>query len=157
MGRRAPRLPHHLLTAATLLFVGPVFAAPLLRAAGWWPAAVVYALFAPICHQIAERSFHLLGHPLAVCHRCLGLYLGFAAGVVVLARHAAFRGWLLGRPRTIVWFALPLVLDVWSPGNTWFTRAATGVVAALPIGLLAAVAAEELPQSIRSVRERHAE
>jgi uncharacterized membrane protein len=63
--------------------VAAVFAAPLV-AAGWglgaWPA---YAAFSWICHQRPERSWHVAGYPLAVCVRCLGVYLGALAGAVV--------------------------------------------------------------------------
>ena len=46
-------------------------------------AAVAYLLGSQICHQIAERSFHLAGAQLPVCARCTGIYAGFAAGVVL--------------------------------------------------------------------------
>ena len=62
--------------------VAAVFAAPLVAAAwglGAWP---LYAAFSWICHQRPERSWHLAGYPLAVCVRCLGVYLGALAGAV---------------------------------------------------------------------------
>ena len=46
-------------------------------------ASVITLFFAPICHQTPGRSFHLLGHPLAVCARCTGIYLGFLLGVAM--------------------------------------------------------------------------
>lgn len=155
--RWQPRWPYAALLLASLGWLGLIMLAPYTRARGAAAAPYLYLLFAPICHQLPERSFHLFGHPLAVCQRCFGLYLGFAAAALLLPHVAAARGLLLGRPRLLVLFALPLVLDVVAPANTWLTRVATGTVAALPIGLLAAIAVEQLPTSIRSVRERHAE
>ncbi|GAB4575321.1 MAG: hypothetical protein Kow0077_26240 [Anaerolineae bacterium] len=37
-----------------------------------------------ICHQIAERSFDVHGHPLPLCARCTGMYLGVMIGAAVL-------------------------------------------------------------------------
>ncbi len=45
-------------------------------------AVLVQYFFAPVCHQIAERSFHIMNYPLAVCARCSGIYLGFLFGAV---------------------------------------------------------------------------
>jgi uncharacterized membrane protein len=72
----------------------------------WWPlvplllaaavVAVPYSLnhgflaiglaldrgFAVICHQRPERSFWIFGGAVAVCSRCLGIYLGAALGLL---------------------------------------------------------------------------
>jgi uncharacterized membrane protein len=39
--------------------------------------------FSLVCHQHAERSFVLFGGTVAVCARCLGIYLGTAAGLLL--------------------------------------------------------------------------
>jgi uncharacterized membrane protein len=39
--------------------------------------------FALVCHQQPERSFFLFGGRVAVCARCLGIYLGTALGLLV--------------------------------------------------------------------------
>ena len=46
-------------------------------------AAVISLFFSSVCHQAAERSFHLAGHPLAVCVRCASIYVGFLLGVIL--------------------------------------------------------------------------
>jgi len=75
-GRR--RLPVALVGAG---LSAAAVAAPLLSNAGFSLAAVMLTLFfSPICHQDPTRSFWLLGAPIAVCARCLGIYLGAAAG-----------------------------------------------------------------------------
>lgn len=55
------------------------------------------ALFAPVCHQKAERCIHVAGTPLPVCARCLGIYLGafamaWALELLPPARRAIRRG-----------------------------------------------------------------
>ena len=48
--------------------------------------------FALVCHQQPERSFALFGVAVAVCARCLGIYLGAAAGSLLrIPRHVACR------------------------------------------------------------------
>jgi uncharacterized membrane protein len=39
--------------------------------------------FALVCHQRPERSFWIYGVPVAVCARCLGIYLGAAVGLLL--------------------------------------------------------------------------
>ncbi len=82
--RRRVRLMAWSVTAALMLaFVAVVCLAPLARARGAaLVALVIYESFGFICHQMPERSFHLEGHPLAVCARCFGLYVGLAAGTL---------------------------------------------------------------------------
>lgn len=66
-------------------------AAPLLAAQGRIEALVLYAAFSPFCHQYDDRSWHLLGEPLAVCIRCLGVYFGAALGGIFLSGAASAR------------------------------------------------------------------
>ena len=46
-------------------------------------AVIITLLFSPVCHQAASRSFHLMGHPLAVCIRCSSIYAGFLIGLII--------------------------------------------------------------------------
>jgi uncharacterized membrane protein len=39
--------------------------------------------FALVCHQRPERCFWIFGAPIAVCARCLGIYIGAAIGLLV--------------------------------------------------------------------------
>lgn len=123
------------LAAATLLVLGALSAAPVLRAEGWTGAAgLIYLSFHAACHQIPERSFYVGEFPLAVCARCTGLYAGAAAGLLFypLARDvtrtdAPERWWLLAA-------ALPTTIDfllgvtgVWA--NTHTSRFLTALLA----------------------------
>lgn len=124
------------VTALAVVAVGLTVLAPLARAGGHpVVAAVVYKIFSAACHQIPGRSFHVEGFPLAVCARCLGLYAGGLAGLLLypavrpLARtRAPWRGWLLlASAPTAVDFAVGF-LGLWE--NTHWSRLLT----ALPAG-----------------------
>jgi uncharacterized membrane protein len=48
--------------------------------------------FALVCHQRPERSFWIFGGSVAVCSRCLGIYLGAAVGLLFrMSRRIALR------------------------------------------------------------------
>jgi len=100
-----------IVVAGALAFVALIYAAPLALAGGHeFFARVVYNGFHVACHQMPERSFHLAGHPLAVCARCFGVYAGFASAA----------------------FVYPLVRRVErddTPARVWL------ILAALPLGL----------------------
>lgn len=144
------RALHASLVAVFAAGLGLVAAAPWAAHRGGWAAPLLYAVFDPVCHQIAERSFHLWNEPLAVCHRCTGLYLGFTLGILIwpfLPRAAAAR--LLGRPRWILAFSAPLAIDVLLVANSAGSRVLTGLVAAFPVALLALAAAAQLAAKLR--------
>jgi uncharacterized membrane protein len=146
LGRGAART---WLTLAFLAGCGLVVAAPWLGHRDSWLAPLLYTLFDPVCHQIPERSFHLWHEPFAVCHRCTGLYLGFALGIAVWPAFPAAAGRLLARPRAILLFAVPLAIDALLIANTASSRFMTGLVASFPVALfaLAAVAQLAAPRS----------
>ncbi len=131
-----------LLTAA-VCWLGLVVLAPFSAAQDKWWAELVYSFLRSVCHQLPERSFHWLGHPLAVCQRCTGLYVGFLLGLFVSASVPRFRSFLTARPRIIALFSVPLVTDVFLP-NTPLSRFLTGVLAASPIAFFVWLALDQL-------------
>ena len=73
-------------------------AAPCVVAARSGDAALAasgltYRAGAVICHQQADRSFHVAGIPMPVCARCFGVYAGASAGAVAVLL------WMLARRR----------------------------------------------------------
>ena len=143
--RLLPRgAPRAWVTLAFLGGLGLVVAAPWLMHRGSWLAPLLYALFDPVCHQIPERSFHLWHEPFAVCHRCTGLYLGFALGIAFWPSFSAPAGRLLARPRMILLFAIPLAIDAVVIANTATSRFITGLVASFPVALFALAAIAQL-------------
>ena len=128
--------------------VAMVVVAPLSAARDGFLAPLLYGIFAPVCHQIADRSFHLAGHPLAVCHRCFGFYIGFTLGLVVLPWLRPARDWLLEKPRRVLLFLSPTAIDWLLPMNTPASRFLTGGLAAAAIAVLVWAAVGQIVQGM---------
>ncbi len=123
-----------LVAVVALGFVSSIVIAPIAFASGrYFLPTAIYQAFSHVCHQLPERSFALMGYPLAVCARCTGIYAGFAAAVffypaaMSLKRiHNPARKWLFLA-------TLPLGLDfgldfTGAMQNTQLSRALTGAV-----------------------------
>lgn len=88
-------------------------AAPLLAANSFPRAAgLIYLLFSPVCHQLAERSFACQGFPWAVCHRCSGIYLGLLLGLLLPFKLCLLATALRRRRAWVCLASAPLLLDV---------------------------------------------
>jgi len=115
------------------LWFGGILLAPYLRSRSSPWASFAYALYSPVCHQIAGRSLRCFGRPLAVCARCTGIYLGFLIG---LGLYPFLRGWRrLSLPSSRVFYLVsaPILLDttanflrLWQTANG--ARLASGVI-----------------------------
>jgi len=125
----------YLLTVAgTAIWLSAIFLAPVLAGRGSAGAArIIYAAFSPICHQIPARCFTFHGHPLAVCGRCLGIYVGFAAGLVLYPFVRGFSKVELPSIRVFLLLTLPMAVDgaagilgIWA--SPIGVRFATGIV-----------------------------
>jgi len=119
------------LTAASLAMVAGAFLAPWLASQDSTLAPHFYRFYGHICHQNPSRTPLFFGHPAAACGRCLGIYLGFLAGCLLLLFRNPLRA-KPPRPWAFILVSLPLGLDVlanalrvWDLGN-WF-RLATGL------------------------------
>ncbi|MEM6703245.1 MAG: DUF2085 domain-containing protein [Acidobacteriota bacterium] len=140
------------LVGATL-WMAWIVAAPLARAAESTLAPWLYLAFDTVCHQRPDRSFQLAGHPLAVCHRCFGLYLGFFVGFVIQGFWSGPRHLLLRQPIWIVVCALPMLFDalllpLWIENVPW-SRFVTGLFASAPVSALVWEALRQLSESRR--------
>ena len=70
-------------TLVPLTFVAAVVAAPYFLTHGLLAMGLALERgFAIVCHQRPERSFWIFGAEMAVCSRCLGIYLGAAVGLL---------------------------------------------------------------------------
>ncbi len=106
--------------------------------------AAIHHAFSVACHQIADRSPHIAGEPIALCHRCSGILAGLVLGIALVPlasdalRNLANRGaqarWLLlaAVPTAVDW-ALG-ALGVWA--NTPGSRVLTGLVFGLAAGVM---------------------
>ena len=105
-----------------------------------WAGAMVYGFASLICHQISERSFHLLGFQLPVCARCLGIYAGMSCGAVYVWIRARTREGIVPiAPRTArrlaVLAAAPTLATVaLETAGMWFPSNLTRAFAGLPLG-----------------------
>ena len=112
-------------------------------------AVAVYGLGSVICHQRADRSFHLFAEQLPVCARCTGLYAGAALSAVAYlwgVRRKMPADLTPAARRLLTIAALPMAASIvyeWATGDvpTNLARAATGIIlgAAVAYVILAAV------------------
>ena len=142
------------IRASLMLLWGGVcaalIAAPLLEACGHSFAGGMFrAIFSLICHQDPARSFTLLGHPWAVCHRCSGIYLGLFLlsllprqlnAVVHVPTHR--RAWVMAATAPLLADVLLPLAGLWV--NTTASRLVTGVIFGCMLTSLLAPALAEL-------------
>lgn len=128
-------------TTVLVLALAPPWLAP-------GAAGAVDTSFSWICHQLPERTLHVHGTPVALCHRCLGLLAGLVGGIALApVAPRAVRRLVDARrqARVLLVAALPVVVD-WTLGatglwlNTPLSRSATGALFGLAAGAMIGVA-----------------
>ncbi|HVF29683.1 MAG TPA: DUF2085 domain-containing protein [Pyrinomonadaceae bacterium] len=113
--------------AVVTIWLGSTLIAPILD------STPIYTFFSYVCHQMADRSFYLAGHPIAVCSRCFGIYAGLLVGVLV---YPLWRPIDESEPIPRLWLFLSLVpvsidwsltmFGIWE--NTHLSRFVTGLI-----------------------------
>ena len=131
------------LVPITLL--GAALAAPYLSSHSF--VVLAFALhhgFALVCHQRPERSFFVFGAPVAVCARCLGIYIGAAIGLLLrTSRRLALRILIAVAAINVIDAAMELA---GLHGNWMVVRFALGLMlGAAGALLIASSMAENLP------------
>jgi uncharacterized membrane protein len=117
-------------------------AAPFLADAPW-VAFGIRRFFSYVCHQDPGRSFWLAGAPVAVCVRCLGIYVGAAAGALLPAR----------REVVLRMFVAAVAMNLVDIGAEWMgwhgnlpaLRFALGMIAGVAAGALVVSSVERFP------------
>ena len=120
--------------AVVLAWVFAILLAPIAKTNGLLSiASPIYHFFSFICHQQAERSFHIAGEPFGVCSRCFGVYFGLLLGFAI---YPLWRNIGEIEPLPRVWLFLSLVpisIDwsltmsgIWE--NTHLSRFVTGTI-----------------------------
>jgi uncharacterized membrane protein len=148
-----PRATYSSILAGAALWCAALVIAPILDASSLFVwAGVVREFFNRICHQLDARSFHLLGHPLAVCSRCASIYFAFLFGVMVYPLLRSLESPILPPRFWLVIAITPMVLDVVADmagihEATNMTRAFTGTLFGLIIPYFI------IPAAIEAVRQ----
>lgn len=97
------------------LWLAGIFLGPWLESlSAKKSAGFIYAVFSSVCHQIPARCFKFQGFPLAVCGRCLGIYVGFLVTMLILPFFKRFPELILPEIKVFVILSLPMVLDYFS-------------------------------------------
>src|SRR5438094_925876 len=122
------------LSLLSMVLIGSILGAPLAQSSGHSQFAfTIYKVFSFVCHQIPERSFHVAGHPFAVCSRCTGLYAGFALAALIYPLARSLKRTDTPRRIWLILAAVPLLIDfalgyfsIWE--NTHLSRFLTGAL-----------------------------
>ena len=132
-------------------------AAPLLLSRSFATAAFfTYLPFSFVCHQMPERSFSLMRHPLAVCHRCSGIYLGFFLGTLLSSflfriPRRLWRSCVLSAAALLALDALLPVTGIWS--GFWLCRFLTGLIFGIVAAPFAVIGLDEILKTISRQRK----
>lgn len=127
--------------AVVILWLLAIVLPPVAKASGNTTlSSPFYSLFSFLCHQQADRSFHLLGEQLTVCSRCFGVYLGLVVG---FATYPLFRNIDEIQPLPRIWLFLsviPITID-WSLTffGIWENNHASRFITGLILGIACAV------------------
>lgn len=124
----------YLLTlVGIIIWLSAIFYASYLRNRSSPFSGLLYAVFAPTCHQIPSRCFYAFGNPVAVCARCLGIYAGFFLGTLLYPMARGLSPSAVPKAKTFLLLSAPIVAD--TAGNMlglWMSvhwlRLVTGVV-----------------------------
>ena len=98
----------------------------------------IYRFFHPVCHQLADRSLHIFGEPLAVCARCSSIYGAFLVGTVLYPALRTIQAPRYPSRGVLLAAAVPIVVDVIS-GMIGFhaVSSATRLLSGATFGLVA--------------------
>jgi uncharacterized membrane protein len=119
------------LALAALAIAAPLLAtSPLLSVS-------IRQFFSIVCHEDPARSFWIAGAPVAVCVRCLGIYLGAALGVAASRMRVSRRRFLAALAITAALNALDVAAESFGlHGNLPAMRFALGLALGAALGAL---------------------
>jgi uncharacterized membrane protein len=144
------------LSLAVLAVALAPLAAPLLAATHPVATLLIRSFFSRVCHQDPARSFMIEGSPVAVCVRCLGIYLGTAMGALFRLRRTPAAG-LLAVALLLNLFDAAAAMLHWH-GNLPYARFGLGLLLGLGAGvvLFSLQGALLLPQGVNRLRKKSA-
>jgi uncharacterized membrane protein len=117
----------------TGLWCGGILLAPALHSS--YPAAssIVYSAYAPICHQIDGRCYHLLDAKWGVCIRCSAIYFSFFFSLLAYPLFRRLSSSATPGRSWVLIAVVPMVIDVvlnftGVHSSSPLTRAITGLL-----------------------------
>ena len=135
-GRKLAALTWAGVLILVLVWIAGIVLVPVLRASGGDSTllSILARAYGGVCHQLDDRSFHIAGHPLAVCSRCFGIYVGYLAGLIVYPFTRSLTQTELPQRSWLIAALAPVAID-FAGGflgifeNTQASRALTGMIA----------------------------
>ena len=120
-----------------LIWVAGIVSEPLARAGSGGNSSLISLLaytYSRVCHRLPDRCYYLAGYPLGVCARCLGIYVGYLAGLIaypftktLTQTELPDRKWLLAALAPVAVDFVGGYLGIFE--NTLASRALTGSIA----------------------------
>jgi len=101
-----------------VFWIAAIFLAPYLKSLASPINKIIYYSFSKICHQAESRCFYIFGNQMAVCSRCLGIYIGFLAGTFYYPAIRGFNNLSLPKHKTFLLATVPIGID--TIGNFFF-------------------------------------
>lgn len=111
--------PYFLLLGFTALWCLGIYIAPLIKNES--ASHFIYALYHPVCHQLADHSFHIGGSALGVCARCTALYTAFLFGIITFPFLRRYHIPFTTNRYFILILAVPMVADVFASWTTGYS------------------------------------
>lgn len=154
-GRRAQAVRVWAATLSIVTFwIVAILAAPTARLANVDEISEpLFKFFGYICHQMPDRSFHIMGEQFGVCSRCFGVYFGIVLGV---AFYPLFRVIDSVEPLARIWLFLSLIpigidwsltaFGIWE--NTQLSRLVTGLILGIACAVFIMPALVEIIRNI---------
>src|SRR5512140_273243 len=100
------------------VWCGLIVLAPVLRAVGSPDLLVMsnalYFGFSKVCHQLDDRSIHLMGVKLGVCVRCSSIYLSFFVALLVYPYFRSLKSPVVPKLGLLALGVIPMALDAFS-------------------------------------------
>ncbi|MEO6696099.1 MAG: DUF2085 domain-containing protein [Ignavibacteria bacterium] len=144
--RNIPGKVYFSIITISLLWLILIFLAPLFASSGSSLEKIssyIYLFFSKVCHQNEDRTFHIFGHMLGVCSRCIWIYAGFFIGTAVYPFKKRLYNTeipsLIYLFAAVIFLLLDVMLDVFGLfSNTFYSRSVTGFLigAVLPFYII---------------------
>jgi len=134
----------NILIASVALWCTGIVLAPILvsiHPIGEGAAHFLYRLYGVVCHHLDSHSFHIHGHPFAVCIRCTAIYFGFLITLLGIRFSPKLYDKQFNPILVLICSSAPMVLDVLCSFTPYYqistlSRLVTGTIFGIGLALL---------------------